>query len=153
MSIFSGLNRERYGPIVLALAAFTICMAVYLKYDLSLTSCFTDKKAEFLSVGISLGAIWAGFISVIMGLFMTLSNTDILEKLKDSGYINELHSYLISSIKGSILFSMISFTGFFFLKSNFEYYFCIWLGSIAYAGMTFLRAANISYNIMKKVHE
>ncbi|MCO8106947.1 hypothetical protein [Acinetobacter indicus] len=153
MSIFSGLNRERYGPIVFALVASIICLIVYLKYDLSLTTCFTDKKAEFLSVGISLGAIWAGFIGVIMGLFMTLSNTDILTKMKDSGYINELHSYLISSIKGSIVFSMISFAGFFFLANNFEYYFCIWVGSIIYAGMTFLRAANISYSIMRKVHE
>ncbi|KJV39742.1 hypothetical protein [Acinetobacter brisouii] len=153
MSIFSGLNRERYGPIVSAAAASIICLMVYVKYDLSLTACFTDKKAEFLSVGISLGAIWAGFIGVIMGLFMTLSNTIILEKLKNSGYINDLHSYLISSIKGSILFSMISFVGFFFLLKYFEYYFCIWLGSIIYAGMTFLRAANISYSIMKKVHE
>ncbi len=152
MSMFSALNRERYGPITLALTAFIICLFVYSKFNLSLTTCFTDKKVEFLSVGISLGAIWAGFIGVIMGLFMTLSNSEILEKLKESGYINDLHSYLITSIKGSIFFSIISFTGFFFLKNFFEYYFCIWVGSVIYAGMTFLRAANISYSIMKKVH-
>ncbi|MEG0131858.1 MAG: hypothetical protein RSA22_01080 [Acinetobacter sp.] len=152
MSLLSPLNRERYGPITLALIAFIICLFIYFKFDLSLTTCFTDKKVEFLSVGISLGAIWAGFTGVIMGLFMTLSNTDILEKLKESGYINDLHNYLITSIKGSIFFSIISFTGFFFLKNFFEYYFCIWVGSVIYAGMTFLRAANISYSIMKKVH-
>ncbi|MCU4561620.1 hypothetical protein [Acinetobacter pittii] len=153
MNIFSALNRERYGPIFIALVTSIVCLTVYLKFGLSLTICFKEKNAEFLSVGISLGAIWAGFIGVIMGLFMTLSNTDILEKLKDSGYIAELHDYLISSIKGSILFSIISFTGFFFLKNYFEYYFCVWLGSIIYAVMTFFRAANISYCIMKKVHE
>lgn len=153
MSLLSALNRERYGPITLAVTAFIICLFVYFEFNLSLTTCFTDKKVEFLSVGISLGAIWAGFIGVIMGLFMTLSNTDILEKLQESGYINDLHSYLITSIKGSILFSIISFVGFFFIKNYFEYYFCIWIASFIYAGMTFLRAANISYSIMRKLHE
>lgn len=74
---------------------------------------------EFLSVGISLGAIRAGFIDIIMGLFMTLSNTDILEKIQESGYINELYSYLITSIKGAILFFIISFVGLFFIKNYF----------------------------------
>ena len=112
--IYSSLNRERYGPIILSVLSLGVTTFLYFKYNFSLSQFLGEKKAEFLSVGISLGAIWAGFIGVIIGLLITLSNTDILEKFKESGYIDDLHKYLITSIKGAIVFSIVSFFGFFF---------------------------------------
>lgn len=153
-NLFSSLNRERYSPIFLAsFVAISCCLSFYyLDYSPS-NHINTNTRVDFLVTGVSLGAIWAGFIGVLMGLFMTLTNTEILEKLKDSGYISDLHEYLIQSIKGSVWFSLISFIGFFFIKNNFEIFFSFWLGSFFYAGLTFLRATNIAYNIMKHMHK
>lgn len=47
MSLLSALNRERYGPITLAVTAFIIYLFVYFEFNLSLTTCFTDKNWNF----------------------------------------------------------------------------------------------------------
>lgn len=150
--IFTSLNLERYGPIVCAILFIVLTVFLKIFVNFSLISLLDGKKAEFLSVSISLGAILAGFIGVIMGLFMTLSDSKILKIIRDAEYLDILHNYLISSIKGSIFFAILSFLGFFFLKGFFDYYFCFWFGSAVYAFLTFLRATDVTYKIMKYVH-
>lgn len=146
------LQRERWGPLIIAIviASLSLCFYYYSGYCLS--DKLLDKKVEFLSVGVSLGAIWAGFIGVIMGLFMTIPQGTVLHILRSSGYINELHDYLVSSIKASLLFSGASMIGFFFLESYFQIFFSVWTFFAIYALLTFLRISKIMYKVMIFIH-
>lgn len=146
------LQRERHGPKIIAILIAIFSLSLYYYNGFCLSDKLADKKIEFLSVGVSLGAIWAGFIGVIMGLFMTIPQGTVLTILRNSGYIEDLHDYLVSSIQASLLFSGISLIGFFFLENYFQQFFSIWIFCAVYALLTFLRISKIMYQVMRYLH-
>lgn len=138
------LNFERFYPYLGAGAAAGI--AFYFQVN------FPKDDKEFLAASLSFGAVIAGFMATAKAILMALPNDSVIARLKESGYIKELSSYLASSIYGSMIFCILNVVGFFILKINSpvsSIFTSIWILLCTFTVLAFFRVARIMLAIMK----
>lgn len=109
---------ERSYPWVLALLA----SLAWLHFAPGLPA---DDK-EFLGAAIGVGAILTGFIATAKAILAALPSDSVMGRLRSSGYIDDLITYLAEALYGCLLFSVFGLAGFFIIKQP---YFGTWFAS------------------------
>lgn len=143
-----GLATEKYYP---SATAFITGVAWYFltpRFDIGLPP---DQK-EFFAAALSMGAVLTGFIATAQAILMALPSDSVMGRLRTSGYINELVSYLSSALFGGFLFCMVNLVGFGLLTSSplvKLIFSSLWIFFAAYSGLAFIRVSNIMFRIMK----
>lgn len=140
-----GLRMERYWPF--ALAAISGAISFRLKVQLP-----ADEK-EFLAAALSLGAVLTGFIATAQAILMALPSDSVIARIRSAGYLEDLTRYISHALNGTMLFSVLSLLGFFFLKSdNIRlplYYSTAWIAIGVFASAAFYRVTKLLLSIMR----
>jgi hypothetical protein len=143
-----GLRVEKIYPLLAALCVGTAWYLLSSRFSLSLPK----EEKEFFAAALSMGAVLTGFIATAQAILMALPSDSVMGRLRSSGYINELVSYLAASIATGFLFCILNLVGFGLLEATPEYklYFStLWFFLAAYAGLAFIRVSRIMFRIMR----
>lgn len=113
---------------------------------------FPRDEKEFLGAAISVGSILTGFIATAKAILAALPNDSVMSRLKSSGYIHDLASYLTQALYGCLLFSIYGMAGFFFLNGEApslnKYYATGWIFMATYALFSFHRVASVLMKVI-----
>jgi hypothetical protein len=143
------LLAERIYPIAFAVAA------AFAWWYFSPT--FPRDEKEFLSAAISIGSIFTGFIATAKAILAALPNDTVMGRLKKSGYIKELASYLTQALYGCLAFSVYGMVGFFLLEekspSLSKFYAIGWIFLAIFSLAAFHRVASVLIKIISSSHE
>lgn len=108
---------------------------------------FPRDVSNFLSASLTLGSILTGFVATAKAILMSLQGTQVMRDLSNSGYINDLVSYLAQSIFASFAFSVCSLVGYF--VHSYEAYGYVWVGIGTLSALTFFRVMTLLLKILK----
>jgi hypothetical protein len=137
---------ERAYPLVIA--ACVGLALLRLNFSLPLPS-----LKEFLAAAISLGAILTGFIATAMAILTALPSDSVMGRLRNSGYIDDLMTYLAESLYGCLLFCVYCLAGFFLLEKTtgcvVTYYPHGWIFLATYSLLAFHRVVHILMKIVR----
>ncbi len=108
---------------------------------------FPRDEKEFLGAAISVGSIFTGFIATAKAILAALPTDSVIAKLKTSGYIKELASYLTQALYGCLAFSVYGMIGFFLLEekapSLSKHYAIGWIFFATFSLFAFHRVAKV----------
>jgi hypothetical protein len=139
---------EKIYPLVFAIAA-----AVVWNY---FSPNFPRDEKEFLGAAISVGSIFTGFIATAKAILAALPTDSVISKLKSSGYIKELASYLTQALYGCLTFSVYGIVGFFLLEektpSLSKYYALGWIFLATFSLFAFHRVARVLIALISGNH-
>lgn len=140
---------EKLYPVILA------CIAGVAWWYLSPS--FPRDEKEFLGAAISVGSILTGFIATAKAILAALPNDAVMGRLKKSGYIGELVSYLKQALYGCLAFSVYGVIGFFLLEekspSLSRYYAIGWIFLAIFSLAAFHRVASVLIKIISSNYE
>lgn len=112
---------------------------------------FPCDEKEFLAAAISLGAIMTGFIATAQAILASLPSDSAMGRIRESGYINDLMTYLKESLYGCLGFSVYSLIGFFFLSPKIalpRFYGEIFVGITIFSMLAFQRVSSVLFKIL-----
>lgn len=132
------ISWEQFAPYILA------CAASFIWYQFKLE---LPASTDILSSSLTLGAILTGFLATSKAILMTL-DSPIMERLRETQYIDDVVSYLSQAIWLSFAFCIISLIGF-FLQKDTSFYGIIWIFFGASSAGAFIRVTNIMLKIIK----
>jgi hypothetical protein len=104
---------------------------------------------EFLSAAISVGAILTGFIATAQAILAALPTDTVVGRLRASGYIDDLISYLAAALYGCLIFSAYSIAGFFWNDHLPKWYGPVWIAMAAFSTFSFHRVSRIFFKILR----
>jgi hypothetical protein len=112
-----------------------------------------DEK-EFLAAGLSIGAILTGFITTAKAILVALPSDSIMGRLRASGYIDDLITYLAHALYSCFVFSIYCIIGFFFLEGNgkpvlSKEYGVLWIFLAVLSAVAFYRVSNFLFRIIR----
>ncbi|MGY8915358.1 MAG: hypothetical protein ACKVJF_09810 [Flavobacteriales bacterium] len=140
--MFDHILWERSYPYLLAIgAAFLWC---FLCIDLPI-----KKIDSILASSMTLGAILTGFLATSKTILIGLKGADIMVKLSESQYIDNLVSYLVEAIWSSFIFCLVCITGYFVKEGSFDYYEYAWIFFGVLAAACFIRVTRIIFLIIR----
>lgn len=136
---------EHYHPYIIGVIIASVCY----RFGFVLPS-----DNAFFASSLTIGAILSGFMATSKAILMTL-NTPVMERIRDTGYLDDLVSFLKSALWSGLFFSIFSLAGYFLdgiQESNKEnirfYYGLIWVFLGVVATLTFIRMTNIMLTIL-----
>ena len=132
------LYLERLSPYLLAAAGALL----WWKFQLVLPS-----GDGILSSSLTLGAILTGFLATSKAILMSL-DSPIMQRIRETTYINDLTSYLSQAIWLSFSFCIVSIIGF-FVPTNSMWYGLAWISFGLASAAAFIRVTNIMLKIIK----
>lgn len=138
------LKIEKFYPFLLASVGAAACW--------SLAFVLPADEKEFLAAALSLGAVLTGFIATAQSILMALPSDTVMGRIRTSGYLNELISYIAQALLGGLFFCSISLLGFFLISSNLvvkQFYADVWMWSALFCFFTFYRVTSIMMRIMR----
>jgi hypothetical protein len=144
-----GLRTEKFYPVTTAFAAGVGWYFLSQKFALRLPP---DEK-EFFAAALSMGAVLTGFIATAQAILMALPTDSVMGRLRSSGYIHELVSYLASALLAGFAFCILNLVGFSLISSTVAVkliFSTLWIMFAVYAGLSFLRVSGIMFRIMKQ---
>lgn len=105
------------GTIIVALVIF-----------LKISSDDFENFKDILSSSINISAITAGFLATAMSLLITLTNDDVIQRLKKFNLYSDLIAYLKSAIAWTFLVALISSSGLFLNRGHTfsDLFFYVW---------------------------
>lgn len=113
---------------------------------------FPRDEKEFLGAAISVGSIFTGFIATAKAILAALPNESVIGRLRESGYIKDLASYLTQALYGCLAFSVYGMAGFFLLEEKSpslgKYYAIIWIFLAIFSLSSFHRVASLLIKII-----
>lgn len=110
-----------------------------------------DEK-EFFAAALSMGAVLTGFVATAQAILMALPSDSVMGRLRTSGYVEELTSYIGAALLSGFLFCVLNLLGFCFLTEtvNLKLAFStIWFATAIYSALAFLRVTGIMSKIMR----
>lgn len=130
------ISFERAYPYILALVP-----------DVVLTNANTPFPSGegILSAGITVGAIFTGFLATNKAIILTL-NSPVMIAIRKSDYFLQLISYLREALWISLLFSILSVIGF-FVKTGNGIFALLWIFLGSATVLTFFRVTQILFKI------
>lgn len=132
------IHLERLSPYILATAGGLL----WWKFQVVLPT-----GDAILGSSLTLGAILTGFLATAKAIVMSL-DSPIMQRIRETTYINDLVSYLSQAIWLSFGFCIVSIIGF-FVSTNKMWYGLAWIIlGLASAG-AFIRVTNIMLKIIK----
>lgn len=124
-------------PLIFAIVSAILWCRLKARFPL-------DEK-EFLGAAISIGSILTGFVATAKAILAALPSDSVMNRLRSSGYIKDLVSYLAAALYGCLLFSVFSMAGFFLLEPDVHalnnWYSAVWVFLGAYALASFYRVS------------
>ena len=139
MSLMS-LTFERWYPAIYAVAASVAAWmgGAILPED-------SSYRAGLLSAAISASAIFVGFVITAKSILMALPvATGIRQKLRDSGFEEDLTFYLTQTMFSNLAFCTLNIIGFFPITQQHIYCFSpIWIGLGVFCLATFWRVNRV----------
>lgn len=119
-------------------------IAACLWYRLQLVFPSSDSV---LSSTLSVAGIFVGFLATSKAILMSMSSS-IIERLRSSGYMAVLASYIAQAIWLNLLFCMINVVGYF--KNQAELWFSVaWVALAVGALTSFVRVTHVMLQIFK----
>jgi len=137
----NSLNWERAKPIALAIVVTIVWRALPLS--------FPKDLGTFLSASLSFAAILVGFAVTIQTVLVTVSGADVIGRIKKSGYMEDLDSYLKHATYSLLLFSLMNLVGFLLPTAAAFWFELIWVFLCVYALAAFFRVSEIISKILK----
>lgn len=129
---------EKFAPYALAVAGALL----WWKLQLELPT-----GEGILNSSLTLGAILTGFLATAKAIVMTL-DSPIMQRIRETTYVNDLVSYLSQAIWLSFGFCIVSLVGF-FVSTKSAWYGLAWITlGLASAG-AFIRVTNIMLKIIR----
>ncbi len=114
---------------------------------------FPPDEKEFLGAAISIGSILTGFIATAKAILAALPSDSVMDRLRKSGYINDLVRYLSGALYGCLAFSVFSMMGFFFMEPDKHVlngpYAGAWVALAVYALASFYRVSSLLMKIIQ----
>jgi len=135
------LRTERWYPYLVAGAAG----AIWWHFELALP----QARNEFLSAAISVGAILTGFIATVLAILAALPTDTVVGRLRASGYLDDLISYLAGALYSCLILSAYSISGFFLAGEFMVLYGSVWVALAAFSGLCFHRVSRIFFKILR----
>ncbi len=135
------LKTERWYPFVISGAAGI----AWWHFKLPLP----EAIKEFLSAAISVGAILTGFIATAQAILAALPTDTVVGRLRASGYIDDLITYLAGALYGCLCFSVYSMAGFFWNEHLPYWYGPVWIALAGFSAMCFHRVSRIFFKILR----
>lgn len=136
------LTYERWYPTMFGAA---LAFAAWL-LDFSLPD---DSKKELLSATITIGGILAGFLGTAKTILLGLPR-EVQQRLRTSGYLDNLTLYLGEAMLGSLTVAVISVGGFFWIMTKHPVLFAsAWIGVFAYSIIAFWRVSKIMLLLLR----
>lgn len=136
---------ESYFPLIFAILGGAVWFYFEPRFPL-------DEK-EFLAATISLGAVLTGFIATSKAILAALPSDSAMKRLRESGYIDDLLSYLSQALYSSLTFCVLSLLGFFLLEkvgpSLPRWYSTGWVMFGVFSIFAFVRIARLLVQIIK----
>lgn len=145
----SDIEIERRLPLIASLAMIMITFYFQIPLDIPVSD-----RATFLGAAVSIGAVFAGFLTGAMAMIMSISKEREVDLLRISGYLPILRNYMSSGIVASIFFCLISMLGFLSPVKNavifkLFIYPSVFIGALIYALLTFYRSAKMLTMLIK----
>lgn len=132
------LSVEKYSPYVVGLL-LAIC---WWYLDLSF-----PKKDSVLSSTLSVSGIFVGFLATSKAILITLGG-DLMRHIRNSGYIDDLISYVSQAIWTSLIFCIVNVVGF-FVTDREDWYSTLWILSGTISALTFIRVTKIMLKVFR----
>ncbi len=129
---------EKIYPYVFGILASVIWMQIGIGFPTS---------DSILSSTLTVSGIFVGFLATSKAILMSMSSS-IIDDLKDSGYIQELVSYIGQAIWINLLFCSFNVLGFFVCTTN-NWYSVVWAGIAISSLFAFIRVTHIMLKIFK----
>jgi len=139
--IFSQRIRDRVYPYLVAVAATMLWHSL----DIS----FPQNPSNILSATLTLAAILTGFLATAKAILMGLRGTELLKALHQSGYIDDLITYLAEAFWFCFTLSIWVLVGFFVTMS--DIYELLWILLSTLAATTYIRVSNIMLKALRHV--
>jgi len=139
-TVIPSLQRERYAPYMLALLSAIIWHVTDTKLP---------EDSSILSASLTLSAILTGFLATAKTIVMSSLESAVMIRVKKSGYLVDLISYLKQAIWLSFSFCIVSLIGFFIINSDY-YYGLTWIIIGISSGAAFIRVTDILLTIISK---
>lgn len=130
---------ENFGPYILGV----IATLVWYTNDVSLPA-----GEGILSSSMTVGAIFTGFLATAKAILMSLKSR-VMKRIKETGYIVDLVSYLSQAIWLSFSFCILSLLGYFFPAYP-SWYGYLWIAIAVSMAFAFIRVTNIMLKVLKK---
>ncbi len=114
-----------------------------------------SRITAILSVSLTFGAITTGFLATAKAILLSLDGKTIMADLRESGYVQNLISYLAQAIWLSFAFCIVNLTGFFLIGQNNlpAIYEVIWFSIGVCAALAFSRVIHLFLLILKESHK
>lgn len=107
---------------------------------------FPADVQPVLGASLTLSAILTGFLATSKAILMSLHGSTMAKGLRESGYIDDLVSYLAQAIWLAFGFSVLSLVGFFSRPQ--PYFGALWFAIGVLTGLAFIRVTVIFLKIL-----
>lgn len=105
------------------------------------------QKDSVLGASLNFGAIITGFLGTMKAILMGFQSKT-MDRIRESGYIEDLTAYVGQAVWASLGFSLIAFLGF-FLDHEKEWYGVLLLGAGTFTFACFVRLTIIMLKLLK----
>lgn len=129
---------EKLYPYIIAM----IATFLWYKLDIKLPS-----GDSILSSTLTVSGIFVGFLATSKAILLSMES-DIIRDLKDSGYINELVSYIAQAIWLNLAFCVLTVVGYFIDQAS-QCYSLVWIALVTMSLVSFIRVTDIMLKIFK----
>jgi hypothetical protein len=141
------LRVERTYPLYLALISSALWYWFKPKFP-------SDEK-EFLAAALSLGAILTGFIATAKAILAAMPDETVMGRLRKSGYIQDLITYLAQALYGCLTFSVLCLVGFFLRDEKAPAPLPLWFATTwiflgVFSMLAFHRVSRLLFKILKR---
>lgn len=129
---------EKTFPYIFAVLAAVIWTQMNLSFPTS---------DSILSSTLTVSGIFVGFLATSKAILMSMSSP-IINELKDSGYIEELVSYIAQAIWVNLSFCSLNVIGY-FVDTSQSWFSTLWIGIAICSITAFIRVNHIMLKIFK----
>lgn len=102
---------------------------------------------SLLSSTLTVSGIFVGFLATSKAILLSM-NSAIIQDLKDSGYINDLVSYIGQAIWLNLTFCVVTVFGYFINQTS-SIYSLIWIALVTCSLVAFVRVTDIMLKIFR----
>jgi hypothetical protein len=139
----TALRFERWWPYVGALVLF----GVWLYFGRP----FPRNPEGLMGASGTVAVVFVGFLGTAKAIVLSISNSPVYKRLKETGYSRVLFSYLYESIFSGIVFLVISVLGFFLPeRESHDFFAALWVLAGAATILLYIRTTNLLFQLVKQ---
>ena len=129
---------ERLCPVIYAVIALAMWVRLEGKFP---------ESDSLISATLSVAGVFVGFLATAKAILISM-NSPIIAEIKESGYINDLVSYIGQAIWFNLSFCVVNVAGYFDLY-KLEFYGYFWIFFAMASLISFIRVTDIMLKIFK----